>query len=280
MNPFTLLYQTLSSHLFFWHWHDGIEIFFFSCLFYYLSMWLKKDLHKNLLPYFYGYCLIAFGAYFLELATIRSFLFLFWPATILLFMFVHQQTLQRNLIALKNITVKKEPIKDWIETILRISLHTMNSNKNMYCVIEHTDNISAFINTTLPITAHLDKELLELLFETHSYDPNKMIWINTQGQLCGINATWLSHHEFDEFNSTEWEQETLLYTAKTDTIAFHCDPKTHTFTLIIGEKILHNVSTHYMHQLIKNHCTATRTVSNVIQKGVNHDIKHTETTAK
>ncbi len=88
------------------NWRDCLEIIFFASLFYYLTLWLKKDKTKNLLPYFYGYCLITFCAYMLELTTVTSLLFLFTPAAVMLFILMHQDTLQRNIVALKHITVK------------------------------------------------------------------------------------------------------------------------------------------------------------------------------
>ncbi len=271
MSPLTYLYETFNTYYFFWRWQDFFEIMFFASLFYYVALWLKKDRTKNLLPYFYSYCAIALTAYVLNFSTVSFFLFLFWPVMVMLFMFMHQDILQRNIIALKNITATKKKPADWIDTLLRISLQAMNKNNALYCIIEHTDSIGEFIRTPLPITADLDQGLLELLLHSSSYEPHKMIWTNTQGTLCGINATWRQNSNTDTWDKTVWEQETLFYTAKTNALAFYCTPAQHTFTIIIDNKIVPHLSTYDTRQRIKKHfafVTHETTKEYTISKGV------------
>ncbi len=231
-------------------WRDVLEIIFFAALFYYLTLWLKKDKTKNLLPYFYGYCLVAFCAHVLELTTITSFLFLFTPAAVMLFILMHQDTLQRNIVALKHITAKPISTHNWLETLLRTCLVALNNNKEILCIIEHTDDMKPFINTPSVINAQLTQDLLALLLESSLYDPQKMIWVSSNGQLHGINATWQSTSQTSA-PTLSWHNEAVLYTQKTDALVVHLDQTNGTFTLISNGIIHEKLSAHHVFGLIK-----------------------------
>jgi hypothetical protein len=267
----TTLYELLNTHYYFFKWQDAVEILFFSTLFYYLTQWLKKDTRTNLLPYFYSYCLVAFAAYCINLTTITTFLFLFWPATIMLFMFAHQQTLQRNIVAVKNKAYINTVESTWIETLLRICLIAINQNKHIYCVIEHTDSMQDFIQCPVSISANINKGILELLLESTTFDHTKIIWLRTDGQLVGFNAHWGKQQHNEIADATTWHHETLLYTAKTDALAFHCDPICHSFTIIVGDKIIHKINTNAALKIITQHISKKSETTAAIKPGKNHE---------
>ncbi len=257
MDIYSLLPQTLFNYTYFFSWRDAVEILFFSSIVYYLSLWLKKDKQKNLLGYFYGYCFIAVIAHVIQLTTISTSLFLCTPVIIALFAIIHQETLQRNFILLKNITPKQHQV-DWLEELLRSCLHALNNNKNIICIIEHKDNLNDSIITSLPVNAALQKDLLDMLIESSSFDQTKMIWLNTQGKLLGINATWKMNT--DETWITEeakqlprWKSDALLITAKTDAFVLHGSFTTHTFDIIIQGKTFENISAHHAIKMLKKY---------------------------
>ncbi|HEB41562.1 MAG TPA: hypothetical protein ENI08_00910 [Candidatus Dependentiae bacterium] len=242
----------------FFIWRDVVEILFFSSLFYYLMRWFAKDRSKNLLPYFYGYCFITIIAYTLQLTTISYLLFLYAPAIIMLFMLMHQDILQRNLVTLKNIQPAQTTNHDWLDILFRSCLIMINKNKAVTCVIECTDNLDDLIKTPFFINADLHKGVLELLLDSQAYDADKLVWVSTQGKLRGINASWHTPYypskTAQSFSQTAaWQQESLIYAQQTDALIFYGDTLTHTFTIIAQGKCFEKVSPHHAFSLIKKH---------------------------
>jgi len=261
----------------FFVWRDVIEILFFSSLFYYLMRWLAKDHSKNLLPYFYGYCFITIIAYTTQLTTISYVLFLYAPAIIMLFMLMHQDTLQRNLVALKNIQPAQITNHDWLDILFRSCLVMINKNIAVTCVVECTDNLDDLIKTPFFINADLHKGVLELLLDSQAYESDKLVWVSIQGKLRGINATWHTptYHSSKENNlfSTTWQQESLIYAQQTDALVFYSDAITHTFTIIARGKCFENVSPHHALTLIKQHIRL-QSKQNINRKKGEHNEKN------
>ncbi len=254
------IYQSISTYFYLLGLRDAIEIIFFSLLFYYLACWLKKDKAKNLLGYFYAYLLVVFLAYMMQLSTISYFLFLFAPATIMLFMFLHQETLQYNIVAFgKSTHAARSNNNQWIETLLRIGLLMINNNKELYCLIEHTDPMQKCIATPYSIKAELQTGLLKILTASDLFEQHKMIWVNTQGQLLGINATWLTNkYTLWQSKSSQtvdqiWQDYALLYTSKTDGLALHANPGTQNFTLIVQGKVFAHIKADQAKKIIKTY---------------------------
>ena len=271
--------MTIPLHLYFLSWRDGLEILCFSVLFYYLALWLKKDKTKNLLPYFYGYCLLALTAHVLHLPTVTYFLFLFAPAAVMLFVLMHQDTLQRNIIALKNIAVPQTHHDNWCETLLRTCLIALNNNKEMLCVIEHTDSLQPFIITPFIINAPLNQSLLELLLASPSYEQQQMIWLNSKGTVLGINATWQHVQPLQQtFVSSElsWRDDALHYSAKTDALLLHASPATRTFTIAVSGTLLQKLSVHHANQIIKKHLSQLKQND----KGMTYETSHKNNNAQ
>jgi hypothetical protein len=269
MNIFSLFAPLFSLSFYLSHWRDAVEIAFFSYLFYIISLWLVKDAHKNLLPYFYGYAIIGVGAYYLSLSTITTFLFLATPAAGMLLMLMHQETLQRNLVALKNVTTQAATTNDWVEDLFSACLTYINNNQPLYVLIERTDFMQPFLSIPLKISAALNKDILSVVLSSPSFDHNAMMVLNNSGQLEGINASWINHNQ-EEYthNHAQWQQETLLYLAKTDSIAFHCDPVTRTFTIIKENTVVERVTAHQAQHLLKKALNAPLPAHSSEKKGV------------
>jgi hypothetical protein len=245
-------------------WRNIVEILFFSALFYQVALWLKKDHTKNLLPYFYGLMLLAFGAHILHLPSISYIMLVSWPIALMLFIVMHQKTLQHNLIALKNIQVSKAPTADWIETVVAHCLTSLNNNTPLYCVIENSDALDTFLHSPLMIEAPLQKELLAFIKSSSSFNPDTMLWVNSHGIVRGINCTWRSYlNNTGTYNSSgansqsylqDWKNDTLLHTSNTDTLALFADPATRSFTLIHRGKVAHHLNAqHVLYQLTKEY---------------------------
>jgi len=272
-------------------WHDGIEILFFSSLFYFLALWLRKDRQKNLLWYFYSYYAVTLIAYNANLPTISFFLLVFSPAIIMLFIIMHQDILQRNFVALTRTTPAQTTTHNWLEALIQTCLIVINNNKSITCIIEKTDNMHTFLQVPFTIHAPLHTALLEVLVNCNSYDQHKMVWIDAHGNLEGINASWrhsiaqtfnyentMHMHEKTHLDKTLVSNETLLektsledallYTTKTDALLFTINPETRTFTVIMHGNQLQKISAHHAYTTIQKHLTNLHNVQD--KKGTFH----------
>ena len=269
MQFFSTFFQTLQHIWLFTPWKDILEIFFFSSIFYYFSRWLNRDKQKNLIFYFYGYCLLSLGSYYAQLATMSTFLFICAPIVALFFIIVHQETLQKNFIALRTIRPAQQDPSDWLETLIRTCLITINNNKEIRCVIEHNDSLAQFITTPLALHAKLQKNLLTMILASDSFEQSKMIWITSTGIVQGINAAWNTELE-EQWLSEEakklhkWKQDALFFTSKTDALVFKISPETRTFNFVAQGKLFEHVSAHQLVIMVKKYVTIEKPTA---QKG-------------
>lgn len=247
-------YCYLTSFLSF---QDCIEIALVSLAIYYFSLWLKGDRQKNLLFSFYGYSAVIFGCYYAGLPTLTFLLFVTSPLAIMLFILFHQNLLQKNFIALASInTAPAEQETDWLETVVRACLVAVNNNKTIYGVIEHRDSLASMISTSIPLYTDVQKNVLTMALESTSYDQGKMLWLNAQGKLLGINSCWnssptdiISSHSAASL--ALWQQEALFFTHKTDALVFSINPVSRTFTLIAQGKIVEHINASHALATIK-----------------------------
>ncbi len=222
---------------------DIIEILFYSSCIFALCQWLTTDKTKNIIVYFFAYCVLALSAWITQLPTLTPFLFTYAPVALVLFIILHEKTLQRNLVTLCSITPARIQHEDWLETLLSSSLATINANKAITVVIEHKNALDPFIHAPFVINADMSKNVLDIFLASTLYDEQKMVWINTSGKIRGINVTWNNHNEKKE--------DTFFYTTQSDAIIFNAHPISRTFSLIISGKETKNLSAHQLHTMIK-----------------------------
>lgn len=227
--------------------NDCIEILFFSSIIYYFTLWLNKDRQKNLLIYFYGYCLIAFGAYYCSLSTISFFLFTGFPVITMLFILLHQETLQRNFVALHNMNTHISSAMQipWYKILIRSCLVLLHKQKHIICVIEQCHSLKAFIETSFIFNTPLQDGLLELLVPTQkNLKKNSFIWLDSQGIIKSIEGTWIEHSTIIQKNNSlpSWQQEALLFTAKTDALIVSNNLEQGTFSFIAQGKCLEGLT--------------------------------------
>lgn len=270
--------ETLSNYFFNYnsplYWRDLVEILFFSSLFYYAAIWLKKDKQKNLLPSFYGYCIAAFGAHYLGLTTISYAMFLFSPAVAMVFILVHQERLQKNFVALKNITPARRIQLDWLETLIRTCLRTINDKKEITCIIEQQNSLADFLETPLQFNARLEQGLLDILLASPTFDQQRMIWVNTHGQLVGINAAWVKQVESHNLDLQikelpAWKQRAIFFTTKADAIVMHINPTSRTFDVVLNGMVVDRMHATKTLELIKKYVVSKNTASQL--KGLKHE---------
>ena len=228
------LFNNLKHYFLFFGWRDCIEIIFFTTLIYLFSLWLSKDTKKNLLIPFYSYGLLFFSSSMLQLPTITFFLLLAFPASILIFISLHQITLQRNFITAKNIPSSISSENDWIELLLRVCMQTFNKNQPLKIIIEKSDHIDEYLQVPFKINCPFNMEFLTMFMESKSFNPAQFIWLDSTGLLLGINASYNNPYclTVDENNNRE-EYAILALSHKTDALIIITNPTSRNFTLHI-----------------------------------------------
>lgn len=239
---------SLSQSFGFYSWKDPLEILVFTFFIYRFSLWLKQDQTKPLLPLFYSYCSLGLVAHLGNLLTIKNFISLYTPVILMLFILIHQELLQRNFVALKKIVPKKENLSEnWLELLIRTCLKASNNNKTVHCIIEQKDSLANLIGTVLEIQAPIKDESLNLIFESSLFDPQKVIWINSNGMIEGINASWKKEvHNTWLDPSAKKENKTirqaLKITEKTDALFIRCNAGLGTFDIMAQGKLIENIT--------------------------------------
>ncbi len=189
-------------------WQDIVEIVFFAGSIFYLSLWLKQDTNQSLLAIFYGYCGAFLMAYHLELFTVSTALITFAPIAVAICLILHQSTLQKNFIALHNITTATNMREDWLEIIMRSALVALGENKPLTGVIEKKQALDTLITSDHPFDCPVSEGLFHVLLHSAAFNTQKMIWIDHNGKLKAINATW-KKNSVDEWLAQEVKEQGL-----------------------------------------------------------------------
>mgnify|MGYP000082497937 CR=1 FL=1 len=244
-------------HLAINHWRDAIEIIFFAGLFYHLARWLQHDKTKNLLPYFYGSCLVMLTAYTLNLPTVLACMFIFAPSLVAVFILLHQDTLQRNIVALKNIIPTQTTKTDWQHVIIKTALLRLNEHKELRCIIACTDDITPFVQTPFSLATPIVHSTINLLLASPSFNATAMLWCDAHGTIRGLNTTWKENTDDKKIGAHKahdaWQTQCQFFTKKTDAFALRLDPETRLFTVIKGGILLEGVPAHHVQQLLRKH---------------------------
>ena len=147
---------------------DVIEIITFSTAIFIFCTWLKTDKTKNLLGYFFAYSALVLSAWSLQLSMLTPFLFTYAPIMLLLFIVLHEKTLQRNLVTLCSITPARSTTADWIDITISSCLTTINANKAITVIIENKDALDYFLDAPFSFTADISKNVFDVLLTSSS----------------------------------------------------------------------------------------------------------------
>lgn len=248
MYIFSNLFAYLTSTDFIFILKDLIEIILISSAVYYFSLWLKQDNKKNLLIYFYSFCVLGILSYSLELATITFLLYYSAPIILLMFIILHQSILQKNFVTLKKVNLEREP-NNWFDELIRACLSALNNNKDILCVIERSDSICDFVQSSCLFYADLKKEIFETLINSQANfsKEDNFIWLNNIGKIVAVKANWNFSIDTEWFNKEvstlpKWKQDCIIATNHTDAIAFKITPLSRTIDIFIQGKIIESVS--------------------------------------
>jgi len=220
---------------------DIIEICFFSGICYYLFIWLKKDTQKPLLSYFYIFCCFLLCAFYLNLSTISWFLLNFSSAIVICFLILHQYTLQKNFIALHQITPAKaiqHSSGHWLNVLISSLLNSLNKGIESWCIIEQQNALDTFLNANILVTAPIQEQLLFLLLEQKN---TPMILIDKNGYIKK-SCFWNFHDPSVIVYADKLYQKAGLIVHHTDALIIHCIPNTHSFTLLYKKQHITDLS--------------------------------------
>lgn len=244
------------NNLLIFNFIDLIEILFFSTLIYFCSLWLRNDRQKHMLATFYCTLSLLFVAHFVQMQTVTSMLIMFLPVFFTIFFMIHQQTLQKNFIAIKNMYPSKTPnLNNWVDEFMRSCLNAMGNNKKITAIIESKDSLNEFINAPFLISTNINKELMDMLISSPSFDEQKMIWLNCQGQLQAVNTLWnIKNHDLwltEDINDS-WQQDAITFTSKIDSLLFRTNPEKRTFDIVMQGKLIEDISPNNFLQIIQH----------------------------
>lgn len=251
-------YQELFYRLAIFGIKDAVEIGGITGLLYYFSVWLKQDHQKPLVLYFYGLCSVIIIAHFAGLPTLSDSLIALCPAILMLFILIHQKSLQKSFVALKNIQPSQIIQSNWLDTLLRACLIATNHKQKICCLIEGNDALGELVTAPFTLKSKIQPLLLETLLNSSSFDQQKMIWVSNTGLLLGINVTWCNDNlQKAQGNQTidDWQQNNLLFTAQTDALAFRINPLDRTFDIVVEGKLLEKITIDQAVKLMQRYFT-------------------------
>jgi hypothetical protein len=182
---------------------------------------------------------------------------------------MHQDTLQRNMIALKNITTSSTLPQDWLSCVMRNSLKAVHDNKNMLILIEHSDALSGFLKTQYRLNNPITDEIFSLLIENDLCNAQQMLWIKTNGTVQGISAFFKASWHHNAYTDTnEWEDDAIAYTTKTDALIMKSNAKTQSYTIAYQGTVTHDLTIERVGQIIRKQINQS---SSQKEKGFSHE---------
>lgn len=238
----------LNQYLQIFAWYDIAEILFFSAIFYAFSLWLQADNTKRLLPFFYGYGLTIFVAHFLELTSISTFMLMYAPVALTLFVVVHQRTLQKNLVSLRSITPVRTASThntSWVTELIRSMLHAVNMHCVVTCIIEVDDSLEGWITVPAELNAPVSHHLLEVLIKNSMKQSDHVtILLSQSGTIKGIPAQWGktpdTHFVHTSAHNAPHEQHIAYCCNNTDALIVTTEPEQRLFTIYHAKQVIRN----------------------------------------
>lgn len=272
MNIWSMLAYYAREYLFIFSWKDYLEIAFFSMIFLQISNWLRKDITKPLLHYFYGYISLTLFAYYFELNAMYYALLQSAPITALLLLIYHQKTLQKELVfTKKNVITPATPTytREWLEQLFRACIMMNHKQINVTCIIERTKDIKPFLHAPVYFHTPITKDVLSFIFESSKFYSQKLLWINAHGELVAVNAEWNDSIKQQTLVS-DWRAYAHAVSSHSDAIIIQFDALTLQCTVCMNDKIIEHISADQALQFIKK-ILVSHHLKTSEQKGVYHE---------
>lgn len=233
--------------------------------------WLQVDKQKPLLYYFYAYCMLWIASSSLHLNTILFVLQYSTPLIIMLFVLVHQHTLQKNFIGLYKVKPAQSISPDWLQHSIGFCLQ---AHSDLSLLIEHTTSVEELVNTEIPLHAPISRELLNFIARSPDFNPEQYILADTQGHLLGINVTWKKPLALTALDEQHIDKASY-YLIDSDGCMIHYTHKTRTFTIVIKQKIYPKLSAA---QVLQSMAHYLRTANNT--QGTIHETRRSSSSSQ
>jgi hypothetical protein len=248
-------------------WRDLVEVLLFSVGSYAIIRWLAQDSQKNLVGVFYGLCLLVFAAHLCNLPGVCFVLFLISPLIATIFVLLHEQTLQKNFVALRAITpARAEAPTNWLETLIQASLRGINKSRTVVGIIQRGDSLETFLTLPAPLNAPITDELIDMIINASSTAQPTILLMGQTGTLIALNprqrANSYDTHHGEQMTAEElWRQNALIITSQSDSIFFLLSPKTRLFEIVCRGKLYDSLPATQALSVLQHNLTAKQEVA-------------------
>ena len=230
---------------------DAVEITFLTYFCYRWLRWLQSDKQKPLLRYFYSYSALWILSVCFEFSTLLFVLEYSLPLVMMLFVLVHQHTLQKNFVGLYKIKPAQKAENNWLQEIVRFCLQAQT---DLYFLLEHTQSLSELVHSEITLHTPVKTALLQCIAQSTAFNPDQYFRVDTDGNLLGINVNWKKPLALTALEEQPLEKASY-YLIDSDACMIQYAHKTRSFTIIIRQKIYPGLSatqvlqsiTHYLH---------------------------------
>ena len=251
------LYGALSDIFMLLGWRDILEISILFYALYSFLLWIGKDSQQPLLLYAYAYSGLIVLSYFLYLPVLYFLLLLFLPVCLVIFILLHQKTLQKNFISFHATKAPERDTQDndeWKEIIIRAALIASNQKKNCFFVIERSNSLNDFLEIPYFLEVEINKEFFSFIIEAS--DATDHIFLISNKTIKSIHSRWKILYTKESLKLSTNESTALVLSENIDCIILYTQQNKPGLTIIAQGKLTQNLSayqaTTLLNQSFKN----------------------------
>ncbi len=231
-------------------WFDFFEIALITGIIYRFCIWLKHDRTSFLLGYFYVGCFIFLGAALLNLQAVLEFYRYCWPALLMLFIIMHQKSLQQNYIAAR--TIEPETFSaehGWVHIVMRAAFKALQRKKTLTFLIEGKYQLDDYLTKKIVLQSPIQQTLFDMITESSIIEDNSIVLLNQQGTLKAFNCTWQTLETpqtpapiDQQSNINTVQPNAVQWTSKTDALVFFAQADSKRITIIAQGTIVKDLT--------------------------------------
>ena len=259
-------------------WTDFLEIALLVSVVYGFGLWLKRDRAHRLLMYFYIGCGIFLLAVLLDLQIIMAFYKTAWPIMVVLFVVLHQKSLQQNYIAARTIEADTLSVdRDWLHVVMRAAFKALQRKKNLFFVIEGKQSIRDYLTMPLVLQSPVQQNVLDMVIESTMIQDNSLVLLSQMGNLVALNGQWIVHDDLElaaeHVNLPVIQRQALFLTSKMDVLIFFAEESSKLLTIMAQGTIVKNLTSDkaelIINQYLRKQRWASPSVKSVVGKQKN-----------
>jgi hypothetical protein len=171
----------------------------------------------------------------------------------MLFILIHQKSLQKNFISLFKVKPAQKANVNWLQEIIRFCLQ---ANGDICFLVEHQDSLHDLLTITIPMHAQITTQLLQFLYHSSDFDAKHYILIDTQGNLLGMDVIWEKPLALTDINENETIKASY-YLMNSDAFMLQYNYQNRLFTIIMKEHIYTNLTTAQVLQSITHYLASS-----------------------